>query len=110
MTTRDRVGHLLEQGKGVKEVATVLGISSATVCYHKRRLGYEMSQRFGCRYDWRAIQAYYDTGRSVRECEQRFGFTHGRGSTQPSVATLYPVRRRCPSKTCSFRCLAAEET
>src|SRR5579862_8480057 len=26
------------------------------------------------KYDWSAIQAYYDDGRSFRECRARFGF------------------------------------
>ena len=28
------------------------------------------------RYDWRAVQAYYDTGVSYRKCRARFGFAH----------------------------------
>ena len=37
--------QLLEQGKGVKEIARLLGIIPGTVCYHKRRLRYPMDER-----------------------------------------------------------------
>jgi 5-methylcytosine-specific restriction endonuclease McrA len=29
------------------------------------------------RYDWRAIQSYYDTGATFRECKAKFGFRAG---------------------------------
>jgi hypothetical protein len=66
---------LLEEGKGVKEIARILGISQGTVGYHKRRLRYPLDERFTRRYDWDAIQTYYDAGHSKRECEKRFGFS-----------------------------------
>ena len=75
MGTRERVRQLLAQGKGVKEIARLLGISQGTVGYHKRRLRYPLDERFTRRYDWPAIQAYYDEGHSKRECEQQFGFS-----------------------------------
>ena len=75
MRTRDRVRQLLEEGRGVKEIARVLGISVGTVGYHKRRLQYPIDERFTRRYDWDAVQAYYDEGHSKRECEKKFGFS-----------------------------------
>jgi 5-methylcytosine-specific restriction endonuclease McrA len=75
MRTRDRVRRLLEEGKGVKEIARLLGISQGTVGYHKRRLQYPLDERFTRRYDWIAVQAYYDAGHSKRECEREFGFS-----------------------------------
>jgi len=69
------VRELLEKGKAVAEIARVLEVSRPTVCYHKRKLGYPMNERFACRYDWRAVQEYYDSGYSVRECMQQFGFS-----------------------------------
>jgi hypothetical protein len=75
MRTRDRVRQLLEEGKGVKEIARLLGISVGTVGYHKRRLQYPIDERFTRRYDWDAIQAYYDEGHSKRECQRQFGFS-----------------------------------
>jgi 5-methylcytosine-specific restriction endonuclease McrA len=75
MRTRDRVHQLLEEGKGVKEIARLLGISQGTVGYHKRSLRFPLDERFTRRYDWEAIQAYYDEGNSKRECAKRFGFS-----------------------------------
>jgi hypothetical protein len=34
-----------------------------------------MNGRFACRYDWAAIREYYEAGHTVRECEERFGFS-----------------------------------
>ncbi len=75
MRTRERVRQLLEEGKGVKEIARLLGISQGTVGYHKRRLRYPIDERCNRRYDWTEIQAYYDAGHSVRECAAHFGFS-----------------------------------
>jgi 5-methylcytosine-specific restriction endonuclease McrA len=75
MRTQDRVRRLLEDGKGVKEIARLLGISQGTVGYHKRRLQYPLDERFTRRYDWAAIQAHYDEGHSKRDCQDVFGFS-----------------------------------
>jgi len=71
--TRDRVLELLRQGLSRREVADRLGLSKATVSYHARRLGEPIDERFARRYDWRAIQAYYDEGHTPAECRERFG-------------------------------------
>lgn len=59
----------------VGETAAELSISPATVCYHARRLGYPPKPR--TRYDWAAIQQYYDAGHTYRETKARFGFSSG---------------------------------
>jgi HNH endonuclease len=51
-----------------------LGVSKSTVCYHKRRLGYDIDAKFNRRYDWAEVQRYYDLGHSISECQLRFGF------------------------------------
>jgi DNA-binding transcriptional ArsR family regulator len=71
--TRERVLELLRQGLSRREVADRLGLSKATVSYHARRLGEPIDERFARRYDWRAIQAYYDEGHTPAECRERFG-------------------------------------
>ena len=73
-TTRERVRELLGEGKGVKEIARMLALSPATISYHKRRLGYPIQGRCALRYDWSAVQAYYDEGHTRTACQQRFGF------------------------------------
>jgi predicted transcriptional regulator len=51
-TTKDEVARLLAAGESVTEIARRLALSKATVCFHKRSLGYAMDGRFGRRYDW----------------------------------------------------------
>ena len=76
MRTQEMVEALFDEGLGVKEIARILGISPATVSYHKERLGYTMRRECARRYDWAAIQAYYDQGHSRRQCMERFGFSN----------------------------------
>jgi 5-methylcytosine-specific restriction endonuclease McrA len=45
------------------------------VTWHAKRLGMPIDQRAARRYDWSAVQAYYDAGHSVSECAARFGFS-----------------------------------
>ena len=58
---------------GRADIARRLNLSKATVSYHARRLGEEIDERCARRYDWRAVQAYYDAGHSIMECQLRFG-------------------------------------
>jgi 5-methylcytosine-specific restriction endonuclease McrA len=55
-------------------IASELGVVKSTVSYHARRLGVAPNPRFARRYDWSAIQAFYDEGHSIRECAREFGF------------------------------------
>jgi hypothetical protein len=73
--TRARVGDLLAAGLTVGDAARKLGITSRAVCYHARKLGIPPSTKYAPRRNWDEIQAYYDCGRSVRECQARFGFS-----------------------------------
>jgi DNA-binding CsgD family transcriptional regulator len=72
--TRDRVAELLAEGLGRLEIARRLGLSKSTVSYHARRLGAGVDERCARRYDWSAIQRFYDEGHSVTECQAAFGF------------------------------------
>jgi len=69
------VGELLAAGLARAEIARRLGLSSATVSYHARRLGEDLDLRCARRYHWTAIQAYHDLGHSVRKCQEKFGFS-----------------------------------
>jgi transposase len=75
-STRDEVRRLLEAGCSRAEVARRLDVSRATVTYHARRFGMPIDDRAARRYDWDAVQAYYDAGHSVRECAEHFGFSN----------------------------------
>ena len=74
MSTRDQVDELIAEGWTITEIAAALGVSKPTVCFHARNLGYPAQPKFARRFDWDAIQAYYDGGHSVRECIAQFGF------------------------------------
>jgi DNA-binding CsgD family transcriptional regulator len=73
--TRERVAALLAAGLSRAEVARELGLTKGTVSYHARRLGQLIDSRCSRRYDWDEVQAYYDAGHSVRDCQSRFGFS-----------------------------------
>ena|SRR5215212_4644425 len=74
MPTRERVRRLLEAGLSRREIARELGLSKATVSYHARRLAFPIDERCNRRYDWKQVQAYYDAGHTVSQCQERFGF------------------------------------
>jgi Bacterial regulatory proteins, luxR family len=73
--TRERVRRLLAQGLTNGEIARRLGISSAAVSYHARRLGVPPSTKYAARGDWDEIQRFYDAGHGLQECQERFGFS-----------------------------------
>jgi DNA-binding CsgD family transcriptional regulator len=74
-TTRMEVAELLDRGLRHIDIARRLAIAKATVSYHARRLGRAVDERCARRYDWDAVQRYYDAGHSVRECAETFGFS-----------------------------------
>ena len=74
--TRKLVAELREQGLSYTQIAAKIGARKSTVAYHARRLGIPAIDTFARRYDWAEIQAAYDAGLSMRECQARFGF-HG---------------------------------
>jgi AcrR family transcriptional regulator len=75
----------MDAGLTQAEIARELGLSKSTVAYHFRNLGSAPDRRFSKRYDWEEIQAAYDSGLSVRECAERFGF---------NLATWFQARGR----------------
>src|SRR5688572_30780835 len=73
--TRVLVSRMLAQGMSRGEIAAALRLSKSTVSYHARRLGHPVDERGARRYDWAAIQRYYDEGHSVAQCVAHFGFS-----------------------------------
>lgn len=73
--TRLEVARMLDDAVPRAEIARRLGVSKATVSYHARRLGEAIDERCARRYDWAAVQRYYDAGNSVRDCVRAFGFS-----------------------------------
>ena len=108
--TRDAVAALLAEGLSATEVARRLGLTKAAVCYHKRRLGHAIESKFNRRYDWAAVQRFYDQGHSITECQREFGFARktfmdavARGAlvSRPQAAPIetYLVRGRAVNRT-----------
>ena len=71
---RELIGRLRTEGLSYNAISRRLGVSKATVAYHSRRLGVPADDRCARRYDWDEIQVAVDSGLSVRECSERFGF------------------------------------
>lgn len=83
--TRLRVVRLLSEGLTKAEVARVVGISKSSVSRHAALAGLAVDERCARRYDWVAVQRFYDDGHSIADCVREFGF--GR-------ATFNEARRR----------------
>ena len=71
----EEVRRLLREGRSQAEVARITGRSKSTVSWHARRLDRPVDARCARRYDWSEIQAYYDAGHSITECQLKFGFS-----------------------------------
>jgi transposase len=71
--TRREVARLLLEGLTRAEIARRLGLSRGTISYHAHRLSAPIHVACARRYDWDAVQAYYDEGHSVTECTEHFG-------------------------------------
>lgn len=67
----DETARLHAEGLNGREIAKRLGVTPSTVCYYLRKLGIP-AQRQG-RYEWEAVQEFYDRGHSISECEAEFG-------------------------------------
>ena len=68
------IREMLCEGQTHAAIVRALDCSKSAVSYQASKLG---SRRRGPRpsYDWAAVQAYYDDGRDLTACMQRFGFS-----------------------------------
>jgi DNA-binding CsgD family transcriptional regulator len=74
--TRAKIRQLAASGTSQARIAAQLGLSKATIAYHFRKLGIPADERFARRYDWAEIQRAYDSGLSIRQCANLFGFSN----------------------------------
>jgi len=94
--SRHRVAQLLLAGLTQQEIAERIGLSKSTVAYHARQVGRVADERFSRRYDWALIQAYYDEGHSLADCEARFGFSRASWSQAVKRGAIVSRPRRMP--------------
>jgi len=95
--TRRLVTDLLSEGFTRAEAARQLGITKSTVSYHARRLGASIDSRCARRYDWAAVQSYYDQGYSLSECRAQFGFSSQTWHEAVRRGAIVPRPVRLPS-------------
>lgn len=74
-STRREVQRLASLGLTQAQIASELGVSRPTVCFHIRRLGLPAKEELSRRFDWPAIRLYYEAGSSFRACQEHFGFS-----------------------------------
>lgn len=103
--TQDAVRDLIAEGVSHADIARKLSISKATVSYHAGRLGAFVDAAAGRRYNWEAIQRYYDEGHGVRACMREFGFSSSswsdavrRGAIVPRPSAI-PIAELCVAGT-----------
>jgi hypothetical protein len=98
--TRERVVELLRTGLTKAEVARELGMTKSSVSRHAAPGGLPIDERCRRRYDWAAVQRFYDEGHSIAECVEKFGFGRatfneawGRGqlTTRPRGAPIEEI-------------------
>ena len=94
--TRALVAFMMRQGMSRGAIAKTLGLSKSTVSYHARRLGHPVDGRGARRYDWAAIQRYYDEGNSLRDCIARFGFSRQTWHAAVQRGAVVPRPKRMP--------------
>ena len=67
------IEQLIDEGLPTSSIAKQLGISSATVCYWKNKLGKEL-KKFN--YDWKVIQeTYHNENLTIRQLAKRFNIS-----------------------------------
>lgn len=97
--TRAAVVERLAAGMTKAEVARDLGISKASVSRHAARGGVAIDERCRKRYDWAAVQRYYDAGHTISECQAHFGFARSSVAAAQKRGDLVTRARAAPVDT-----------
>jgi len=74
---KNAIIDLLNRNYTYAEIAKQLGCTKATVALHAKSIGYKYDERKYSRkhIDWRAVQEYYDSGKSWRQCTKDLGIS-----------------------------------
>ena len=96
------VRELLEAGLSGRQIARRLGLSESKVSLIRRQLGLGL-RRKTTRFDWRAIQYFYDDDHTFAECRDRFGLSSGAWDAAVKRGDLIPrkgngLRRPGPTR------------
>jgi hypothetical protein len=94
--TRKAVAGLLERGYSQARISRDLRISKGTVAFHARNLGVPPDPRFSRRFDWQEIQRAYDSGLSLAECAEKFGFSRSSWCQAVERGDITPRPRATP--------------
>jgi 5-methylcytosine-specific restriction endonuclease McrA/orotate phosphoribosyltransferase-like protein len=94
--TRRRVAELHEAGARPGAIAGMLGVSVPTVCYHLRKLGVKPREGPARRFDWEEIRRDYESGLTVRQCMQKYGFCSSTWSDAVRRGAVVPRPKEMP--------------
>jgi hypothetical protein len=90
---RQEVLRLLQAGLSRGAIARELGLDPSTVTRHARALGFPDVMHRASKYDWAAVQEYYDQGQTIGECRARFGCSYGAWDKAVMRGDLVPRER-----------------
>jgi len=65
---KEKILALIEQGKTYKEITALLGVSKATISYHRNGIGANLLRKI----DWVAVQEDFNKTLSVKETRKKF--------------------------------------
>jgi transposase len=94
--TRAEIARLLAAGLTKAAISAQLGVSRSTVSYHAKRVQVPARPACGRRYDWNTVQAYYDAGHSVTDCQARFGFARAAWAAAVRRGAVVPRPQATP--------------
>jgi DNA-binding NarL/FixJ family response regulator len=104
MTRKDReqrnqrIRERLVEGATCKQIAEELRVSLSVVSKSALSAGYRSHSGRTPKYDWNAIRAYYEGGRTLAECRERFGFSKGAWNQAVARGDVVPRARPDPIK------------
>jgi len=73
MSLKAQIINLIIEGQTYSQISSSLKCTKATISYHAKQSG--LSKGSAKSYNWNEIKDFYDSGRSVQECMDYFGFS-----------------------------------